>query len=108
MSSDAGPQAEYIELTIEPIPPDTVSSAKAELSSLIEEALREAGQQQLLDDGELKVEIEKTFPTDQAIVIGLTLLSGMAFETYKKIVLPRLKKKFRVWEKRRRKGKRSG
>jgi len=99
------PESEYIELTIQPIPPDTVSSVKAELRPTIEAALRQAGREQLLTEGQIQVEVEQTFPTDQVIVVGLNLLSGIALETFKEIVLPRLKKRFRVRQKRRRKGK---
>jgi len=91
---------EYVELTIQPIPPDTVSSVKAELLPAIEAALREAGQEQLLAEGQIQVEIEKTFPTDQVIIVGLTLLSQVALETFKEVVLPRLKKRHRVRQKR--------
>jgi len=97
--------SEYIELTIQPIPPDTVSSVKAELRPTIEAALRQAGQEQLLTEGQIQVEVEQTFPTDQVINVGLTLLSGIALETFKEIVLPWLKKRFRTRQKRRRKGK---
>ena len=105
MVQDAAEEAEYIELTIRPIPPDTVSSVKSEFIPLIRAALRDAKQVHLLDSKELQVEVEKTFPTDPAIVVGLTLLSGIALETYKAIILPRLKKRFQVEEKRRRKAK---
>ena len=106
MVSNPAEEVEYIELTIQPIPPDTVSSAKADLLPTIEAALREAGREQLLTEGQMQVEMEQTFPTDQVIVVGLTLLSGIALETYKEIVLPWLKKRFRTKQKRKRKGKR--
>ena len=106
MASNPGEEAEYIELTIRPIPPDTVSSVKADLLPTIEAALREAGQEQLLTDGQMQIEVEQTFPTDEIIVVGFTLLSGIALETYKATVLPVLKKRFRAWQKRRRKSKR--
>jgi len=99
-------EAKYLEVTIEPIPPDTISSAKAEILPLIEAALRETGREQLLTDGQMQIEIERTFPTDEVIVIGFTLMSGIAFETYKAIVLPVLKKRFRAWQKQRRKARR--
>jgi len=105
MVSNPAEEAEYVELTIQPIPPDTVSSAKAEILPIIKAALHEAEQEHLLACGEFQVEVEKTFPTDEAIIVGLTLLSGIALETYKAIVLPRLRKRFRVREKRRQKGK---
>lgn len=85
-----------IELTIAPIPPDTVASVKAELLPCIEEALKKAGREEALTKGEIKVEIEKTFPTDQVILVVFTLLSGIALETYKEIVLPKLKERFEV------------
>jgi len=98
-------QREVIELTIAPIPPDTVASVKAELLSYIEEVLRRADREELLAKGELQVEIEKTFPTDQVILVAFTLLSAMALETYKEIVLPKLKERFETKEKRRKEGK---
>ena len=105
MATHPKTEPEYIELTIQPILPDTISSVKADLLSTIEAALREAGQEQLLTEGQIQIEVEPTFPTDQVIVVGLTLLSGIALETYKEIVLPRLKKRFRTRQKRKRKGK---
>jgi len=106
MATHSETKPEYIELTIQPIPPDTVSSVKADFLPTIEAALREAGQEQLLTEGQIQVEVEQTFPTDEVIVVGFTLLSGIALETYKAIILPALKKRFRAWQKRRRKSKR--
>ncbi len=106
MATHPETEPEYIELTIQPIPPDTISSVKAELLPTIEAALREAGQEQLLTEGQMQVEVEQTFPTDEVVVVGFTLLSAIALETYKEIILPTLKKRFRAWQKRRRKSKR--
>lgn len=109
MSHDEAEEIEYIELSIEPIPPDTVSSAKSEILSIIQDALRESGQEQLLASGDLQVEVEKTVPAELAIPVltaVLTLCTGVALETYKAIVLPRLKKRFQVKEKGRQKAKR--
>lgn len=94
---------EVIELELTPIPPDTIASAKEELMSLIEATLREAGLEDLLSEEHIQIQIEKTFPTDAAIIVGLTLLSGIALETYKGLILPRLKKRFQVKERSRRK-----
>ena len=108
MVQDTTEEAEHIELTVRPIPPDTVSSAKAEILSIVQEALRESGQEQLLVSGDLQVEVEKTIPTELAVPVltaVLTLATGVALETYKAIILPRLKKRFQVEEKRRRKAK---
>ena len=106
MVSISGEEAEYIEVIVEPIPPDTLSSAKADILPVIEAALREAGQEQLLAEGQMQVEVEQTFPTDEIIIVGFTLLSGIALETFKAIVLPALKKRFKAWQKRRQKSKR--
>ena len=106
MVSNPGEETEYIELIIEPIPPDTLSSVKADVVPAIEAALREAEREQLLTEGQMQVEVEQTFPTDEVIVVGFTLLSEIALETYKAIVLPVLKKRFRAWQKRRRKSRR--
>lgn len=94
-------EPQYIELIIEPIPPDTISSAKAEILPAIKDALQEAGQEQLLDEEQIKIEVEQTFPTDEVIVVGFMLLSGMALATYKEIILPELKRRFKAWQKRR-------
>ncbi len=101
MPSNPQSEAEYIELTIQPIPPDTVSSVKADLLPTIEDALREAGRERLLTEGQIQIEVEQTFPTDEVIVVGFTLLSGVALATYKEIILPELKKRFKAWQKRR-------
>ena len=96
-----------IELTIVPIPPDTLDSVKAELEQRIEATLREAGQESLLAEGQIQIEVERPFPTDQVIVIGVTLLSGVALETFKSVVLPHLKKwvEVKIKQARKRKGK---
>ena len=90
---------EIIELEVEPIPPDTIASAKSELVSLIEATLRDAGKEDLLLNRQIQVEVEKTFPTDAVIVVGLTLLTGIALETYKELILPALRKRFKIKQK---------
>ena len=86
-----------------PIPPDTIASGKEEIQSLIEAALRNAGKGDFLTNGQIEFEVEKTFPVDQSIIVGLTLLSGIALETYKAIILPELKRRFKVNQKLKRK-----
>jgi hypothetical protein len=87
---------EVVELELIPIPPDTVASVKQELIPLIEAALHEAGKDELFANTHIQIQVEKTFPTDMAIMVGLTFLSGIALETYKEIILPALKKRFEV------------
>ena len=92
---------QYIELIIEPIPPDTVSSTKAKILPFIKDAMQRAGQEQMLDEEKILAEMEQTFPTDEVIIVGFTLLSGIALATYEKIILPELKKHFKTKQKRR-------
>jgi hypothetical protein len=93
---------EVVELELTPIPPDTIDSTKEELVSLIETTLREAQRADLLSDEHIHLQIEKTFPTDAAIIVGFTLLSGIALETYKELILPMLKRQFEVRQRARR------
>jgi hypothetical protein len=87
---------EVIELEIVPIPPDTIASGKEEILLIIESLLRDGGQGKLLDDGKVQVQVEQTFPTDEIIKIGLSLLSAAAMEAFKALILPGLKRKFEV------------
>jgi hypothetical protein len=103
---------EIIELLLEPIPPDTVNTIKAELVPVIQEALREAGREQLLVDGQIRVEIEKTFPIDWvefskiATTAVFRLATGIAVVSFEAFAIPALKKRFKVKAKKRRKKKR--
>jgi len=90
---------EVIELELTPILPDTIASAKEELIPIIEAALRDAGKEALLSEEHIQIQIEKTFPTDAAIIVGLTFLSQLAVETYKAIILPELKRRFELRQK---------
>jgi hypothetical protein len=96
---------EVIELELIPIPPDTIAAGKAELMPLVEAALDEAGQADLLSDQHLEIQIEKTFPTDEAIIVGLTFLSQAGIEVFKEFILPRLRQRFQVKQKSKRKKK---
>ena len=97
---------ESIELELEPIPPDTIASSKAELLSIIRQVLQEAGEDDLLSTDQINIQVEKTFPTDAVVVVGFTFLSGVALETYKALILPVLKKRFAVTERAKLKRKR--
>lgn len=89
-----------IELVIAPIPPDTLASVQAELEQEIEAALRESGHEDLLTSGQIQVEVEETFPINEVIIVGLMLLSDIAVEVFKATVIPRLKKRFEVKQRR--------
>jgi hypothetical protein len=95
--SEAG--ARY-ELRLTPVPPDTAASVREDVMSVIEAALRDAGKEGFLAQKQMEVEVEETFPMDPITLIAITLLSNMAFETYKQVVLPALKRRFGVQEER--------
>jgi predicted Zn-dependent protease len=79
---------------------------------LVQEALREAGHEQLLVDGEIRIEFEKTIPIDWvelskiATAAVFTLATLIAVENYKTFVIPAIKKRFKVKATKRRKKKR--
>jgi len=112
MAKPSETDQEIIELLLEPIPPDTADTIKAELVPLVQEALREAGREQLLVDGEIRIKIEKTIPIDWielsriATVAVFALATGIAVESYKAFVIPAIKKRFKVKAKKRRKKRR--
>jgi hypothetical protein len=94
---------EVIELELTPVPPDTLASSKEELMPLIEAALRDAGREDLLSGKDIQIQIEKTFPTNEVIIVGLTFLSNVALETFKALILPRLRRRFEVRQRSKRK-----
>lgn len=106
-SVDEKPQrAEKIELLVAPIPPDTVATVKAKVASVIRDILKESGQANLWEDGEIKVEVEKGLSLEeQLVVVGVQLLSALAAKTFEIIVLPKLQKRFEVKKRKRKKKK---
>ena len=100
--SSRGFETEYIEVIAEPIPPDTLSSVETDLVPTVQATLREAGREKLLAEEDIRVMAEKTFPSDDVVVVLFRLASPVALATYHEIVLPALKERFRVLQKRRR------
>jgi len=94
---------EVIELEITPIRPDTIGAAKKELIPMIEATLRNAERGDILTEKHLRIYVEKTFPTDASIIVVLTLLSGLALETYKAVILPALRRRFKIKQRSKRK-----
>ena len=94
---------DLIKLELTPIPPDTIASGKAEIMAIIEASLREHEQTQILADEQIRVVVEKTFPTDAVLILGLTFVSQLAIETYKAIILPAIKQRFQVRQRAKRK-----
>ena len=75
-------------------------TVQAELEQEIEAALRDSGHEDLLTSGQIQIEVEENFPINEAIIVGLMLLSDIAVEVIKATVIPRLKKRFEVKQKR--------
>ena len=86
------------ELKISPVSPETVSSVKEDVRPMIELALREAGYENLLAEGQIRVNVEQTFPTDAAMMVAVTLLSKVAYDVFKEVILPKLRSRFVVEE----------
>ena len=85
-------EKEIVEIT--PIPPDTVDSVRAEIEGDIKRLLEKEGKDNLLTDKKLSVKVEKPFPSAEVVHIAFTLLSGVALETFKTVILPWLKNKY--------------
>lgn len=84
-------------LELAPIPPHSVESLQAEIQSDIEEMLRENGKEDLLKSGQISVDVAENMPLDSEVIrVTLTLLSGVALETFKQVILPWLKRKYEV------------
>jgi hypothetical protein len=96
-----------IQLEIEPIPPDTISTVKPEIVPLIEKVLRESGRTELLQTNQFQVNIEKNFPSAEIVVVGLTFLTNIALEAFKELVLPEMKKHWKIKQKSKRNAKKS-
>ena len=90
---------EFVELEIEPIPPDTIDSLLDQLIPYIEDTLQQDGHADLLSNHNIQIQLEEPFPVEGAISLGLTLMAGIALETYKELILPALKKRFKVKQK---------
>jgi hypothetical protein len=90
-------------LILEPIPPDTVASVRAEVMQGVEEALRQGGQHSLIEGKSISFELEHTFPTDEVVIVVVTMFTTMAVKAFEEIVIPELKKKYKARRKRQRK-----
>jgi hypothetical protein len=87
-----------VRLELTPLPPYTIDEGKQEVEALIAEALREAGQENLLQQQQIQVTKEQTFPTDVVIIVVIKLGAAVAYATYTQIILPKLREYFKVRE----------
>jgi hypothetical protein len=85
-----------IQLEITPVPPATLSTTEKEVLPLIEAAIRDQGQGDLLDSGELKFEVQQTFPGTLVTIIVVKCLCKAAYKIVEKVVIPLLQKKYGV------------
>jgi hypothetical protein len=83
---------ELVELV--PIPPKTVAMVQLEVEEYIAEGLRNHGKQDLLDNQQITVAVEETFPGAEVVHVLFTLGGGIALETFRQVILPWLKKKY--------------
>jgi hypothetical protein len=85
-----------VQIEITPLPPATFSTTEQELLPLIEKAIRQQGHGDLLDSGDLRIQIEQTFPTSVVIIIVVTYLCKAALKVVEKVVIPVLQEKYGV------------
>jgi hypothetical protein len=104
MSQPFDPQ--IIELSLKPIPPDTVESLRAELQDYIRAGLQESGNPDLLERKELVIKPDETIPVDVAVTVVVEVLTGGALIAFEQVVLPWLKRKYELRQRRKRKRKR--
>ena len=85
-----------IQIEITPLPTATLSATEKELLPFIEQAIRLQGYGDLLDRGDLKIQIEQTFPGSTVIIIVVTYLCRAGLKVVQKVVIPVLQKKYGV------------
>jgi hypothetical protein len=87
---------EVLEIAVSAFAPDTASIVRDETMPLIEEALQDANQLDLLANGNLSIEMEETFPTDPLTIFLVTSLTREASKIIDQVVIPALQKRFGV------------
>lgn len=94
-----------IELIIKPEGKQTVDEIEGELEAYVQDVLREAGEQHLIDNGELRIEVEEGTPDPTIVAAIIAIVGAFALETYKELILPKLKKRYKIIDEKERKGK---
>lgn len=94
---------EEIELVLEPIPPDTTDSIRDEFETVVRETLRSAGQEELLDSGQIQVQVEEAFPVDEAVTALISLGVGVTLKIFEATLLPEIQKRWKARVKSRKK-----
>jgi hypothetical protein len=89
---------DYVELLVRPFSYQDTATIKDQFEKEVRAALRESEQEKLLDEGQISVEIQQDFAMEGVVLVGLTFLSQIAVETYKQIILPKLRKRFSLEE----------
>jgi hypothetical protein len=83
-------------MKVHPVGSQTLESIESSLPDYVEQAAREDGMTPLLDRGELKVQVKDKFPTDQVVLIVVTLVGQAALEYYKYHLKKKLQDKYDI------------
>ncbi len=86
-------------LKITPVPPQTTESIRQEVVPLVEEALRENGQETLLSNGEIQITFGENFPlltTEQIVLVIIQGATSGAISAIATYVLKKLEERFVV------------
>jgi hypothetical protein len=94
-----------IELTLRPVLPETVDSAKREIQSFIESIMREEGLTKELQSGQAQVETPRTMPVGEVIHVVVEFLTPVASDIFVRKVLPKIEARFETWWQKRKSSK---
>lgn len=84
----AEPKAFQVELS--PYPPDSTASIRGGIDALVREALEETGQQDLLAQDAIRIEVEENFPDGGVVVVLVSIATHVAAQVWDDIVWPRI------------------
>jgi hypothetical protein len=95
-----GDMSTEIELRLTPVKPTKRSDIALNAMPTVRAALSAAGKKELLDKGDIKISQSENFPDlgSPFVTIVITLASNIALETYKQVILPKLKELCQVRE----------
>jgi hypothetical protein len=98
MSSENAGGAEVYELTLSPSRPDTTATADREFEALVQQAFEEAGQSNLLSEGQVTIRSQRPFPGQEEVIKYLIMFgSKVAYDVFVGKVYPKLKSRFQAW-----------
>jgi hypothetical protein len=90
--------AEVYELTLSPSKPDTTTTTDREFEALVQQAFEEAGQSNLLSEGQVTIRSQRPFPGQEEVIKYLIMFgSKIAYDVFVEKVYPKLKARFQAW-----------